>query len=613
MVADDINSADDLQKFVSQFKNELGPAFGPLANPEVIRALYSEVSLSQSPIGIVAYDIKSAVTKMIDAIKNPAKSDEEYTQFQAIITKVNQGIIDYDLQLKNKSKELSESLSTQPWDEYVKSHPLILKSSKEAQKLFKKMHDEIVHRSKTASGAFKENVSFLWLFESVGYSFNDLSEHVFDFVKSNPIKGTNDNNNSSSTNTTNNTAKKVSIDEMKDIEAMLSKLEQTHRNKVEILEKKIEAYEKQINDWKDEKTDQLDTVLGLKKQIARLQESNRLLLEKHDQDLIQTLNDAQFGEFPKEETQSQNKKIGSQSAKSSPEPSSSTSQTTGSSSKATKPSGSLTSDGESSAFSNNNKPTSASQSNIGSRQNTPPFDTSNTSSSVSPATTSKVSNLAPNDSKDDRDDPKLIAGRYRYSFDRPSEKPSDLQQLADDVRDSLIQYGEHMQRPRKRLVERVMPELGDSVPHASLGVEELDPYYKATWNYDPEAQKMQLADGFKTFSEASYPAEHFGKALGFDPTGLSMMEILKEFESTDHLCETADCPIHMHNNNNFDSIPKELKEPIDEPVISGINQNWQEMLSNRSVPKLVTKRPDIKSQRINGRQVFGPEVPPDFD
>lgn len=198
--------------------------------------------------------------------------------------------------------------------------------------------------------------------------------------------------------------------------------------------------------------------------------------------------------------------------------------------------------------------------------------------------------------------------------------PEEGSKFAQSVREVLTQHSDHMPRPRPRLVERLIPEVGDiseeqartmvdvskakdeatrkKMREAAAAVrdnDQLDDYYTQFWNTQDMPVDEQMLRGFAMPQDARFPAEHFGKTLGFDPTGLPFMEVLKEFEHTKDRCDNKRCPVHGDG-----------KETEKHPAHS----YWKTMLdqSDDFVPK--TPRIPIAVQRLNGRPVFGPEVPP---
>lgn len=214
-------------------------------------------------------------------------------------------------------------------------------------------------------------------------------------------------------------------------------------------------------------------------------------------------------------------------------------------------------------------------------------------------------------------------------------------QLAHEVREVIAQHSEHMARPRKRLVERLVPELGDvsderiraaeaagkeqfigeNAPATALGsdpkvsgVDEMfDPYYTHGWNWKAAGFQEQMLQGFAAPEDARFPAETFSKMLGFDPTGLTFPEILEEFESTKGTCDELNCPIH-DSHKTVRGETTSTKNPL--------HASWNELVSQANslgpiearsaAPEPNTKRVPISVQRLNGQPVFGPEVPPEM-
>ncbi|VVT53333.1 uncharacterized protein SAPINGB_P003520 [Magnusiomyces paraingens] len=224
-------------------------------------------------------------------------------------------------------------------------------------------------------------------------------------------------------------------------------------------------------------------------------------------------------------------------------------------------------------------------------------------------------------------------------------------QLAHDVREVLAQHSEHMARPRKRLVERMIPELGDystkalhkaeakagtqfmsmAVPASmtqpgtpldtikaaeDLATDSVDPYYTHAWNTQDVSCQEQMRRGFQVPEDARYPAETFAHMLGFDPTGLGFAEILDEFGTTRGLCDEADCPIHEPHKTHVGK-SSGVPNPIHGVWTDMVKQaNELSRIERRddnvpmgSVPEVRTRRVPIAAQRLNGKPVFGPEVP----
>lgn len=135
---------------------------------------------------------------------------------------------------------------------------------------------------------------------------------------------------------------------------------------------------------------------------------------------------------------------------------------------------------------------------------------------------------------------------------------------------------------------------------SACGNESLEEYYTQFWNTRDLPVDAQMLRGFVVTSDAHYSAEHFGRMLGFDRTGLSFMEIMKDSQHTKDMRVNRKFPSH----STKDSLPNK------DVAVHPSHPAWKTFLEQSGDYMPDTKRLSIATQRLDGWPVFGPEYPP---